>query len=196
MTEKPKLVIPWGKMIEDLASWIKKECYPKGFQWKHPSKIKIQDIFGLLDYWRERSAEGEEPLIWVTTSPLFDVIHRPSGQSRSIRRSPIQEESSDGERFSLPHSSEMDEGEDEDAGVQVSATSEESWMGIQDLSDDDNESVIISTQKDVREPDTSAPCECKNVFIILAFMLTPNKLHLVMVRDHPHHQQQVRMPMF
>src|SRR6266404_1464474 len=76
MTEKPKLVIPWGKMIEDLASWIKKECYPKGFQWKHPSKIKIQDIFGLLDYWRERSAEGEEPLIWVTTSPLFDVIHR------------------------------------------------------------------------------------------------------------------------
>ena len=165
MTGKPKLVIPWGKLIEDPASWIKKECYPNGFQWKHPSKIRIQDIFCLLDFWRDRSEDGEESLIWVTTSPLFDVIHRPSGQGRSIRRAPVQEESSDGERFILPHSSEMDENEDEDAGVdgpegpEAPYDMDKPWTGIQGMSDDDNESVIISTQKDAPETELITPCE-------------------------------------
>ncbi len=111
VTGKPKLTIPWGKLIQDPSSWIKKECYPKDFQWKHPSKIKINDVFHLIYYWRDHRSQEQDALIWVTTSKLFDDAHRPSRQARSLQRSPVQVESSDEERFILSRSSEIDEDE-------------------------------------------------------------------------------------
>jgi len=168
VTGKPNLVIPWGKITENPASWIKQECYPEGFQWKHPSKIKIQDVFHLLNHWRDRSEKGEEPLIWVTTSSLFHNIHRPSRQVQRNNRAPVQEESSDGERFILPRSSEMDEGEDSDGEEggshwsEASYASDEEWSGFQDMSDDDSCSVIISSQRDPYEQGDMSICEYKN----------------------------------
>ena len=141
---------------------------PRGFQWKHPSKIKIQDVFHLLNHWRDRSEKGEEPLIWVTTSSLFHNIHRPSRQVQRNNRAPVQEESSDGERFILPRSSEMDEGEDSDGEEggshrsEASYASDEEWSGFQDMSDDDSRSVIISSQRDPYEQGDMSICEYKN----------------------------------
>src|SRR6266404_711037 len=81
------------------------------FQWKHPSKIKINDAFRLIYCWRDCRSQEQDALIWVTTSKLFDDAHRPSRQARSLQRSPVQVESSDEERFILSRSSEIDEDE-------------------------------------------------------------------------------------
>ena len=57
--------------MDDPCSWIEPECIPDGFQWADPSKIRIGDIFLLLEHWRERRRQRLSPLIWVTTCPLL-----------------------------------------------------------------------------------------------------------------------------
>ena len=68
-----KAVIPWAKVIADPTAWIDENCYPLGFQWADPSKIRVGQVFQLLDHWRQRKADGHEPLIW---NPSCDVLTR------------------------------------------------------------------------------------------------------------------------
>lgn len=63
--------IPWAKLCNNPSAWIKPECTPDGFQWADPSKIRIGDIFLLLDHWRDRQWQHLSLLIWVTSCPLF-----------------------------------------------------------------------------------------------------------------------------
>jgi hypothetical protein len=50
---KKKAIIPWAKLCKNPSSWIRPECAPDGFQWADPSKIRINDVFSLLDHWRK-----------------------------------------------------------------------------------------------------------------------------------------------
>jgi hypothetical protein len=69
---KKKVTIPWSKLCQDPSSWIKSECVPDGFQWADPSKIRIGDVFRLLEHWRLRQANHLKPLIWVSSCPLLE----------------------------------------------------------------------------------------------------------------------------
>lgn len=63
--------LPWSKICEDPSSWIEPECVPDGFQWADPSKIRIGEIYRLLEHWRGRQQQRLTPLIWVTSCPLL-----------------------------------------------------------------------------------------------------------------------------
>jgi hypothetical protein len=58
--------------VTNLTSWITADCTPDGFEWKDPSKIQIEDVYHLLDYWRACQDSELEPLIWASTCPLFE----------------------------------------------------------------------------------------------------------------------------
>lgn len=70
---KKRAKIPWAQLSDKPNLWIKPECMPNGFTWADPSKIRIGDIFLLLEHWRERTRQHLTPLIWATTCPLIDV---------------------------------------------------------------------------------------------------------------------------
>ena len=40
------------------------ECYPEGFSWADPSKLWNEQVFQLLDHWRQREEDGMDPIIW------------------------------------------------------------------------------------------------------------------------------------
>jgi hypothetical protein len=83
---RKKEIIPWAKLCQDASSWIKPECTPDGFQWADPSKIRINDVFRLLDHWRQRQEHQLEPLIWVSSCPLLQGVEQPSEHNRGRRR--------------------------------------------------------------------------------------------------------------
>ena len=89
----------------------------------------------------------------------------------------------------------MDGDKDEDAGTDWPEGPEAAYnMDIQGMSDDDNQSIIISTSKDTPETGNISPCECRNHDITFILILTLTKLHLARIRDHPHTHHQVRIP--
>lgn len=77
------MTIPWAKLCQDPSSWIKPECAPDEFQWADPSKIRIGDVFRLIDHWRQRQAHGLKPLIWLSSCPLLEDAEQQSEHSRS-----------------------------------------------------------------------------------------------------------------
>src|ERR1700744_1669880 len=98
-------VIPWGAVLKDPSSWIDSTCTPQGFEWKDPSKIQVNEIFRLLDYWRDRQCEGHDPIVWVPTSPLFQNQERGPRHCWTSRQPRIEHpQDSDEEIFVLPSS--------------------------------------------------------------------------------------------
>ena len=83
---KKKATIPWAKLSQDPSSWIKPECVPDGFQWADPSKLRIGDVFDLLNHWRQRKQDHLEPLIWVSSCPLLKDVEQPSKHRRAPKR--------------------------------------------------------------------------------------------------------------
>jgi hypothetical protein len=67
----------------DPSAWIEEECYPSGFQWADPSKIRVAQVFQLLDHWRQREKAGLTPLIW---NPECDLLANGEQRSERIRR--------------------------------------------------------------------------------------------------------------
>ena len=43
---------------------MREECYPEGFSWADPSKLWNEQVFQLLDHWRQREEDGMDPIIW------------------------------------------------------------------------------------------------------------------------------------
>jgi hypothetical protein len=91
-------------------SWIDKECTPDDFQWKDPSKIKIGEIFRLLDHWRDHIDRGHHALVWVPSCPLFqDDDHAPIHGWQLQQAMALPEDYSDEEVFILPQSDDIEE---------------------------------------------------------------------------------------
>lgn len=106
--------IPWGSLATDPTSWIMEECIPNGFEWKDPSKIQIKEVFRLLDHWRARHDEGLEPLIWVSTCPLFKDDGQNAKHVRASRQArALQPPDSDEEVITLPKSDDIDQDSDD-----------------------------------------------------------------------------------
>jgi hypothetical protein len=81
------------------------ECIPDGFEWKDPSKIQIGEIFRLLSHWRVHQDEGHDPLIWVSTCPLFKDPANTAIRVQTARQArDLQPADSDEEMFELPSS--------------------------------------------------------------------------------------------
>ncbi|KAI9428777.1 hypothetical protein H4582DRAFT_2066492 [Lactarius indigo] len=113
VTGKPTLTIPWGSLVKDPSSWIRDECIPDGFEWKDPSKIQIGEVFRLLYHWSDRQDKGIDPLMWVSTSPLFSNLEDSPRPMRSVRRARKQQSpASDEECFILPASRDSDQEDD------------------------------------------------------------------------------------
>ena len=109
---KKKATIPWAKLCEDPSSWIKPECVPDGFQWADPSKIRIGDVFRLLDHWRTRKQNHLEPLIWVSSCPLLEDVEHQSehcgGQEQSSESSSDSDSDTDSTSDHETHSNSED----------------------------------------------------------------------------------------
>ena len=65
-------MISWAKVCRTPSDWIVEECYPEGFSWADPSKIRKSEVFRLLDHWKQCEKEGLTPLIWNRSCELFD----------------------------------------------------------------------------------------------------------------------------
>jgi hypothetical protein len=76
----------------DPSAWIEEECYPSGFQWADPSKIRVAQVFRLLDHWRQREKAGLTPLIW---NPECDLLVNGEQWSGRIQRQRQSDSSSD-----------------------------------------------------------------------------------------------------
>jgi hypothetical protein len=96
---KKKAIIPWAKVSMDPTSWINEECYPSGFQWADPSKIRVGQVFDLLGHWRQREAAGLSPLIWNHTCDLLADVEPRSTCAQDRRQRPSDEDDSEEEDF-------------------------------------------------------------------------------------------------
>ncbi|KAH9008708.1 hypothetical protein EDB85DRAFT_1903917 [Lactarius pseudohatsudake] len=63
---KPYATIPWAKLSTTPTTWIQEECYPPGFKWADPSKIRLNDVHDLLIYWKQRKEEMD----WLPSSGI------------------------------------------------------------------------------------------------------------------------------
>jgi hypothetical protein len=94
------------------SSWVDAECTPDGFEWKDPSKIKVGEIFRLLDHWRGRIDRGLQGLVWAPSCPLLqDEEHAPTHGGKLRRPIALPEEYSDEEVFILPQSDDIEQHE-------------------------------------------------------------------------------------
>lgn len=87
------MTLPWAKIIKNPTAWIDEDCYPAGFEWADPSKIRIGKVFELLDYWRQRRQSGLAPIIWNRSCEILadpdesaEPVH--SRRPRSRKRTP------------------------------------------------------------------------------------------------------------
>ncbi|KAI9429489.1 hypothetical protein BJY52DRAFT_1232597 [Lactarius psammicola] len=134
---KKKATIPWAKLSQDPSSWIKPECVPDGFQWADPSKLRIGDVFDLLNHWRQRKQDHLEPLIWMWSSHLStaELQNRRQGHDTDVggpndssdsESSPTSSSddpsSSDGNHSALPNSDDnsTEDEESENFDLEVS----------------------------------------------------------------------------
>ncbi|KAI9439083.1 hypothetical protein H4582DRAFT_2075741 [Lactarius indigo] len=83
---KRNLTIPWAKLSTAPTAWIEEECYPPGFQWADPSKIRLDDVHDLLIYWRQRKEDGLTPLIWNPSCELLAEAEKTSEHLPTQRR--------------------------------------------------------------------------------------------------------------
>ncbi|KAI9428965.1 hypothetical protein H4582DRAFT_2066083 [Lactarius indigo] len=131
---------------------IHEECIPYDFEWKDPSKIRIDEVFRLLDHWRDRQDQGIDPLMWVPTCPLFNDTRQPTIHKRNIRRAqPKQSDGSDEESFDLHYNEDSNpQGDKTDDSLDESSVHDEpsdhSWAaespplhGSQDETDPGND---------------------------------------------------------
>ncbi|KAH9035587.1 hypothetical protein EDB84DRAFT_1437881 [Lactarius hengduanensis] len=82
--------IPWSKLSSDPMAWIEEECFPLGFPWVDPSKLRLVQIFQLLDHWRQRQKEGLIPLIWNPSNEETEQTSTPdTGESSRLPLSNI-----------------------------------------------------------------------------------------------------------
>ncbi|KAH9035919.1 hypothetical protein EDB85DRAFT_1889093 [Lactarius pseudohatsudake] len=93
--------IPWSKLSCDPTAWIEEECFPLGFPWVDPSKLRLVQIFQLLDHWRQRQKEGLIPLIWNPSYQPAQRVRNPqqTNRRRSTFDEPVSDHSSEGEDF-------------------------------------------------------------------------------------------------
>ncbi|KAH9017443.1 hypothetical protein EDB84DRAFT_1566833 [Lactarius hengduanensis] len=75
---KKNATISWSKLSSDPSGWIEEDCFPSGFQWADPSKIRSGHVFELLDHWRQREKAGLTPLIWNRSCDLLADVDEPA----------------------------------------------------------------------------------------------------------------------
>ena len=64
------------------------ECYPEGFSWVDPSKLRNAQVFQLLDHWRQREEDGLDPIVWNPQCKAFAGI-----ETQQRRKRPSSHES-------------------------------------------------------------------------------------------------------
>jgi hypothetical protein len=82
MSRRKRAKIPWTELSNDPSIWIESECAPDAFPWADPSKIRIDDVYMLLEHWRKREARGLKPLIWASSCPLLKGAEQRSEHQR------------------------------------------------------------------------------------------------------------------
>ncbi|KAH9062594.1 hypothetical protein EDB83DRAFT_2315452 [Lactarius deliciosus] len=78
--------VPWSKLSSDPPAWIEEECYPLGFLWVDPSKLRLVQVFQLLEHWRQRKRDGLIPLIWNPSCELLANVDQPVPRLRNPQR--------------------------------------------------------------------------------------------------------------
>jgi hypothetical protein len=100
---KKKAIIPWAKVVKNPTAWISEECYPEGFHWADPSKIRVKKVFELFEHWRQRRRSGLPPISWNPSCNLLADVDQSAEDVhiRMTKRSePNLERDSDEEDFS------------------------------------------------------------------------------------------------
>ncbi|KAH9074355.1 hypothetical protein EDB83DRAFT_2516178 [Lactarius deliciosus] len=99
--------IPWSKVSSDPPAWIEQECYPLGFLWVDPSKLRLVQVFQLLDHWRQRKRDGLILLIWNPSCELLANVDQPEPHLRNPQQTHRRNSN-----FNEPESDNNSEGED------------------------------------------------------------------------------------
>jgi hypothetical protein len=95
--------------VSNPTLWIVADCTPDRFEWKDPSKIQIDEVFLLLDHWRACQGMGLDPLIWVSTCPLFQDAEKIAKNMQAGQQArALQPPDSDEEVFVLPDGDGID----------------------------------------------------------------------------------------
>ena len=121
------MTISWSKLCKDPNSWIQPECAPDGFRWADPSKLRIGEVFRLLDHWRERQKKHLDPLIWMSTCPLLKgvpVVRKSSSEKGDEDEDEDEDEEEDEEEFPAPSSHEKSDDEDDSEEVPALSSSD------------------------------------------------------------------------
>ncbi|KAI9432718.1 hypothetical protein H4582DRAFT_2083108 [Lactarius indigo] len=107
VSRRKNATIPWSKLSSDPPTWIEEECYPLGFLWADPSKLRLVQVFQLLDHWRQRQREGLIPLIWNPSCELLANVDHPVQHIRNPKRTCRRSS-----KFNEPESDNQSEEED------------------------------------------------------------------------------------
>ncbi|KAH9013595.1 hypothetical protein EDB85DRAFT_2158062 [Lactarius pseudohatsudake] len=107
ISRRNNATVPWSKVSSNPPAWIEEECYPPGFLWVDPSKLRLVQVFQLLDHWRQCKRDGLIPLIWNPSCEFLANVDqhvlRLQNPKRTRSRSP---------KFNEPESDNDNEGED------------------------------------------------------------------------------------
>ena len=91
---KTNAKISWARVAASPSTWIEPECTPEGFEWADPSKIRIANIFLLLQHWREQQRQRLAPLIWASTCPLLKDASSSTDERQEYQSHQSQDDSS------------------------------------------------------------------------------------------------------
>ena len=94
--------IPWTKIVKNPTAWIDEDCYPEGFEWADPSKIRIGKVYELFDHWRSRRESGFPPIKWNRSCEFMVGVDESAKQVHNprLRGSKHTPESGSDEDFS------------------------------------------------------------------------------------------------
>lgn len=145
---KAKVTIPWSKLCEDPSSWIEPECVPDGFQWADPSKLRIGEVFRLLEHWRQRTEHRLKPLIWVSSCALLEDVEKPLEHRRG-------QQHSQGYRAHPTNAESSKDSSDSDADPRYDDGADHSSQNDAESSSDDDPDVHFEDGPDSGSDDTA-----------------------------------------
>jgi hypothetical protein len=132
--------------------WISEECYPEGFTWADPSKIRLGQVFELLEHWRERKKGGLTPLIWNPSCTHFKGL-RDSGIINNQKKKGHPSSSEDDSSSSSERESLLSSGH----GMQVDSDGEDFASELRNISDHEVEYDTPPSPSPSPHPGRNAP---------------------------------------
>ncbi|KAN0139064.1 hypothetical protein V8E53_003066 [Lactarius tabidus] len=184
--------IRWSRLCKNPPAWILEECYPEGFIWADPSKIRRAEVFRLLDHWRQREQDGLTALIWNPSCELLDgdvLFSRTTGIAKGLEVPSSSDSDSSSRQEESSSDNDSDDSDEEDFGAEIDNINDSDLECPSPHPDQPSpsplprhrvsripEEIVGLTEDSTPSFPDSASHSCKQINVLATFTFT-NQLH-------------------